>query len=219
VKIGLKDWGPAIIDALVEEGLVNDIADLYKVSWRVMADVKMKGRKIGESTAEKLFDALHMHKYLPLHVVIGSLGIPLCARSVAKVIVDAGYDTVEKMQAATVAQISSIPGLGPIKAQWFVTGLAKKRALIQKLSDAGIRVKAPATGALKGKKVCFTGFRDADMEAAVEEMGGTMKSSVSKDLDLLVTADPNSTSGKAQKARSQGTKIIGVDEMRALLGE
>ena len=66
--------------------------------------------------------------------------------------------------------------------------------------------------------MCQTGFRDQAMADAFEAAGGTVKSSVSKGLTYLVTADPNSTSGKAQKARSYGTAIVGISDMWTLLG-
>ena len=83
---------------------------------------------------------------------------------------------------------------------------------------AHITIAAKATGAFSGKSVCMTGFRDATMVTAIESQGGTVKSSVSKGLDILVLKDPQSTSGKAEKARKYGTKLVGIDDMWNRLG-
>jgi DNA ligase (NAD+) len=159
-----------------------------------------------------------MHKFLPLHVFIGSLGIPLCARSVAKMIVDAGFDSLDKMRAATVSDIEKIDKLGSTKAAAFVSGLKAKGPLIDKLLINGVRLKAKSVGAMTGKSVCMTGFRSPEMELAVEDAGGTIKGSVGKGLTYLVCADPGSGSGKLTKAASLGVTVIGIEDMWALLG-
>jgi len=85
------------------------------------------------------------------------------------------------------------------------------------IGEAGITVQV-LSGPLAGKTFCFTGFRDNDLQDALEAAGGTMKGSVSKGLDYLVMHDPSSTSGKAMKARKYGTCLITPDEARAMAG-
>ena len=219
-KLGVLDWGDTVIDALCEQGLVTSPADLYTLQDDVLSEVQLSGRKVG-STATKMLDNLHAadKKELPLHVIVGSIGIPLIGRSMAKTIANAGFDTLDKMTKATEAQIAAIPGVGTTKAASFVKGMDTGLALLCALLGNGIKVAKPAAnGPLKGKSVCMTGFRDAGMVSAIEAQGGTVKSGVSKGLDYLVAADPTSTSGKAQKAHQYGTKIIGIDEMNKLLG-
>lgn len=224
-KIGLKGWGDTVIQALTSQDLVAEPADLYNLDPNELSEVEMSGRKIG-STAHTIMKELKgKGTLLPLHVFVGSLGIPLCARSVCKMIVDAGYDTLEKMRAATVTEISAIPKLGLTKAEAFVTGMLVKADVIDNLLAAGVEIKPPADGPLKGKTVCMTGFRDADMTSTIEDQGGTVKSSVSRTLDYLVLKDPKSTSGKAKKARDYNEKatnghvigIVGIDEMWEIL--
>jgi len=72
-------------------------------------------------------------------------------------------------------------------------------------------------GSLAGEKIVFTGFRDAELGEAVEKAGGEMQSGVSGKTTILVCKDPNSTSGKVQKARDKGVRIIGLDEMRGMV--
>lgn len=72
--------------------------------------------------------------------------------------------------------------------------------------------------ALAGEKVCMTGFRDKEMAAKIEELGGDVQSSVSGKTTILVAKDPNSTSGKMNKARDNGTRIMGIDEFKEFIG-
>jgi NAD-dependent DNA ligase len=72
-------------------------------------------------------------------------------------------------------------------------------------------------GSMEGHKVVFTGFRDADLQEAVEKAGGEMQSGVSGKTTMLVTKDPNRTSGKVQKARDKGVAIVGIDELKGMI--
>jgi DNA ligase (NAD+) len=155
---------------------------------------------------------------MPLHTFVGSLGIPLCARSVCKTIVDAGFDDLDKMQKATMSQIAGIPGMGAGKADEFVKGLAARRTLIDKLLDNGVTIKAKAVGVMTGKSVCFTGVRSPEMEKAIEDAGGTVKGSVGKGLTYLVQKDKTSQSGKTKDAVKHGVQIVDIDEMWTILG-
>jgi len=78
-------------------------------------------------------------------------------------------------------------------------------------------VEVASGGSMEGQKVVFTGFRDADLQEAVERAGGEMQSGVSGKTTMLVTKDPNSTSGKVQKARDKGVTIVGIDEFRSMV--
>jgi len=78
-------------------------------------------------------------------------------------------------------------------------------------------VEVASGGSMEGQKVVFTGFRDADLQEAVERAGGEMQSGVSGKTTMLVTKDPNSTSGKVQKARDKGVQILGIDEFRSMV--
>ena len=76
---------------------------------------------------------------------------------------------------------------------------------------------APAQGKLSGSTVVFTGFRSKELELAIEALGGKIGSGVSSKTTYLVTSDPSSTSGKAQKARDLGVQVIGEIELREML--
>ena len=225
-KVGVLHVGEALIEAACAAGLIKDAADLYAFFLDAndenykdpheLSGLDMNGRVAGGS-ADKALNNLKAKMTLPLHVIVGSVGIPMIGRSMAKTIVDGGYNSLSKMMKARVTDIAAIPGVGPSKAQAFVEGFQDKAGLIGKLIAYGIQVQVVG-GQLLGKSFCFTGFRDAELQDTIEKQGGTVKSSASKDLTYLVAQDPNGTSGKLQAARKNGTQVIGQDEAWILVG-
>jgi DNA ligase (NAD+) len=217
-KLGIKDWGDTLIDALVEKGIVKTPADLYGLDEKELAAVTLSGKKVGASTAKRVMKNLNAKKELRIADFVGSLGIDMWGRSMTQTIVDAGLDTLEKMEDATVKEIASISGVGETKAVKFVEGFRRSRKLMDELVEAGVEVKKPITGGkLSGISFCFTGIRDPAFADEILEAGGTVKNSVGKGLTYLVAKDPKSTSGKAKKARAQGTEVISLEEAKALL--
>lgn len=205
-----------------------DIADLYTLDVDAVANMDIGGRRVG-GTADKAITNLMAKMTLPLHILVGSVGIPQIGRDGAKTIIDAGYNSLSLMLKAKVSSplpqangttlpaVANIPGVGDTKARAFVDGFLAKAGLISKLLGNGIQIQA-VSGALVGMSFCLTGFRDQALSDAIEKVGGTMKSSVSKGLTYLIAQDPTSTSGKAQQARKYGTRVIGIDEARKLAG-
>jgi DNA ligase (NAD+) len=216
-KIGLKGVGETLIDTLCDQGIIVDASDLYTLDKGELADVQMDGRRVG-GTADTVVDELHAKKELPLHVFIGSLNIPLCSRSTCQTIVDAGFDTLDKMRAATFADIAAVPGMGTGRGQAFTDGMKAKAMLINKLLMVGVTIKGKVTGSLTGQSFCFTGVRDGDLETEIEKQGGVVKSSAVKGLTYLIALDKASSSGKMQKARAQGTTIINLEEAWGMVG-
>jgi len=216
-KVGILGWGGSTIDGLCDQDIISDPADLYTLDADDVAKVEIDGRRIGGNAHHFLTD-LHAKSELPLHVIVGSLGIPLMGRSMCKRIVDAGHDTLDDLAFVSVDDLASIPDMGRSKAVAFREGFDARIELIMKMIENGVTIKAATTGPLLGTSICMTGFRDADMVDTIEDQGGAVKSGVSKTLDILVCKDPTSTSGKAQKARKYGTEVIGIDEMWNRLG-
>lgn len=211
-KVGVLGIGDAVIEALVDAGKVSDAADLYTMDPNDIESVLVGGSRLGQS-AHTIVAELRAKAEVPLHVLVGSTGIPMCSRSICKTIVEAGFDTLDRMRSATKADIGRIPGLGPAKADAFVDGLRARAGLIDRLLSNGVRVKGKSVGPMTGKSLCMTGFRDPAMEAAFEAAGGTVKSSVGKGLTYLAAKDPNGASGKLDKARGFGTVVLSQQEM------
>lgn len=209
--------GESIIDALCDAGLAKDPSDLYTLTIDEIANLELEGRRVGESMAQKIIDNIKSTSCQPLATIVGSLGIPMCGKTVCNFLVEAGLDTFEKMYRATMDDLCGIRGMGPAKADAFCRGIWLVAPVFLRLLANGVTIKEKPVGHLNGTTWCFTGFRNKDMERGVEEAGGSVKSSVVKGLTYLVAANPNGHSTKLDKARRQGTKVISPQEAWAII--
>jgi DNA ligase (NAD+) len=221
MKTGVLHFGEAMIAAVVDAGMVTILGDLYRLDLNQVSDLKVEGRKVG-GAAKRALGSLHQNKNLTLDTFVGSLGIPLCGRRMVGMLMEGGFTTLESLRQATVAELAAVPNFGTVKAVAFRDGFDARTNMINDLLLAGVTIVTPVvltqtSTALQGVSVCFTGFRDSDLEDSIVAAGGVIKSGVSKGLTYLVTKDPTSTSGKAQKARDLGTKVISPDEMKLMV--
>ena len=203
-KIGVLHIGRSYIAALIEADLIEDAADLYTVDRDQVRTVTMGQRIVGNGLVRGFKNLDANGRELDLHVLVGSLGIPSVGRSTCQKIVEAGYDTLDKMLQAKAADLGNIPGVGSSKAAAFVKGYYERTHLIGKLLGAGVTVKRKVTGRFSGKTALVTGFRGKDEQAIVTAFaaeGGVMKSGVGSKLTYLICKDAASTSGKPSKAR------------------
>jgi DNA ligase (NAD+) len=211
-KMDIKEWGDKLIENLVETGLVEDVADLYALTKDELASLD----RMGERSAEVVLKTLWEKNPVTLDKLVGSLGIPLCGRTMIRLVTEAGFDTWKKMISAKQSDFENIPGFGEARAERLYNWLQSiGEVLVPKILGAGVKIKEKIMGSLTGKSFCFTGKmnnkRDV-LEAMVVAAGGTTKSSVGKGLTFLVMADANSASGKAQAARKNGTTCISEEE-------
>ena len=216
-KVDVKFFGESVIEALVDDGKVKSIADLYKLSLQDIEDSTSPG------IASRAHKNLHANKCLELSVLIGSLGIKGFGRSLSRMLTEAGYDTVDKMLAITRSEIAVIDQFGDERADFIVDGLKRNESVIREL-ECLLTVEAPieasqVQGPLTGLSFCITGKLSQPKkfyEAVIASSGGEYKPSVRKGLDYLIAADPSSGSSKLQKAERVGVKIISEDEFIAL---
>lgn len=218
-KVGVLHFGDSLLQAVVGARMVETIPDLYRLQAGPVGDLMMDGRRVG-GAAKRALNSLNGLKTLPLETYVGSLGIPLCGRRMVRKLVNAGMTDLNTLASASVDELAAVPGFGQDKAEAFREGFDARKSTIIGLHAVGVTPApyvapaAPTGTTLAGQAVCFTGVRDKALEAAIAAAGGLIKSSVSKNVTILVAKDPNSTSGKAQKARNLGIEVIGLDEMR-----
>ena len=216
-ELGILEWGESLVQKLVNEGLVRSVPDLYRLTKDQLASLD----RMGETSADNVLRTLWSVVPLPLESFLGALGIPLCATATIQLVVDAGYDTLEKILGASLVQLQGIAGMGPRRAQSLTSWLKRNRELLQDLLESGVQIKDRPVGSLTGKSVCFTGKstrKRPELEALAKAAGSSVKKSVTKDLTYLVLADPNSTSTKAKAARKNGTNCISEEDFLRMVG-
>ena len=198
---------------------MKEPADLYKLTVKDIASLDRRGEK----SATKCLDQLKSRLPITLPVFIAALGMDSFALQTAKLLVAAGFNTIEKMLAAREDQLAAIMGLGPLKAASIVRGLKSREEEIHRLLAAGIVPVTPQEGGvLAGATFCFTGastLTRPELTRLVESKGGRVLAAVTKELQYLVIADQASTSSKAVKARKLGTKLITEEELMAMIAE
>ena len=217
--LGLLEWGEKTFVRFMDANLVKEPADLYRLTNDDVTGLE----GYGEVSATRLLDPLAAKKLLPIDTFIAALGVPAVSKETAKLLVTAGYDTFDGIMEADAEQLAQIDGLGAIKAEKILTGLRGRADEIRRLANVGVLPVKPAEGGpLAGLSFCFSGAQNRprkELQAIVEDNGGTIRSGVTKGLTYLVLADPESTSSKAQKARKLGTEIIDGNRFEEIVRE
>jgi DNA ligase (NAD+) len=217
--LGLLDWGERTLERFYEEGLAREPADLYRLTIERISELD----GFGEVSAQRLIEPLREKMKLPVAQFIAALGIETVSRETAKLLVGAGYDTIEKIASASVEALAEIPGLGEIKAERIVSGIRARLPEIERLKEVGVvPIAQSESGPLAGLSFCFSGSHSRprkELEQIVERYGGKVAASVTKGLTYLVLADPSSTSTKAQKAHKLGTEVIDEARFEAIVKE
>lgn len=124
----------------------------------------------------------------------------------------AAYPYGEALDAASVSDIASVQGIGPVTSNAFIEALPEFRSFI---GDTHLIASCDAPTVPKDTvkmTVVFTGFRNKELEAAIIRAGGKVTTTVSRNTTLIVAADPKEDSEKLRKARDIGIKIVSKDE-------
>jgi DNA ligase (NAD+) len=219
--LDVRDFGSVIVGKLHASGRVKAIADLYGLGVAELAEYD----RMGETLARKILRNLASKDEVSLARFVAGFDIEGIGELIVEKAARAGFDTLEKLRAASAEELARVDGLADITAQAIVDGLAALGPGMDELLATGaVRIaSAPASGPLSGKSFCFTGelgsMKRAEAQDLVRSLGGTVKESVTKGLSYLVTNDPSSGSAKNRKAASYGTALIGEDEFLALAGK
>jgi len=218
----VKGFGESLISDLVDKGYVKEVTDLYTMDLQAYLD----STNLKKST-EKAFKKLFNVKEIPLHLFVSGFNLDGFGSKRVKLLVEKGYDTLDKLEAITKQEMVAIPGLGIETYNLFRNEFDYKLPIMLQVANyvtpVMLKKTVPTTSSgLSGHSFCFTGklthFKRKDAEIMVIEASGEVKS-VTKGLDYLVCADPNSGSSKLKKATALGTKIISEEEFLKLSKE
>jgi DNA ligase (NAD+) len=215
--------GEQQVRMLVEKGLVSDIADIFTLTPDVFAD--MEG--FGDKKITNLMQSIANAKNQPVLRVFISLGIHMVADKVAQLLLQ-HFDSIAAIAGASVADMSQIDGIGPVKAQNVAEffGRPGNQRLLEKITALGLNVRggrvAPRSDTLVGKTIVVTGsvpdFTREQIEALITRHGGKPTSSVSKKTSYVVAgSDPGGS--KIQKATEYNVPIIDWATFMALVGQ
>jgi DNA ligase (NAD+) len=210
-ELGILEWGDKVIQKMIDSGLVKDVSDIYKLTQEQIASLD----NMGDRSAKLLLKELDKYREITLYNLIGGLGIRNISTSTVKLVIGAGYNTLDKIESISLSQLESIPGFGSIRAEAFYNGLINNKDRIQDILKAGVTIKERSEGALSGKSFCFSGASSLPRKALIkitEDNGGEVKKSVGKDLHYLVVSDINLKTSKTEAAKKNKTAVISEEQ-------
>ena len=234
--MNIEGLGEALVDQLIEQGLVRDFADLYALTAEQLENVVVAPRlprseravprklgKVGRNVVEQIARS----RTNDLSRLIYALGIRHVGEKAAATLAR-HFRTMDALLNAPIEALQRVPEIGPVLAD-SVRAYADEphnRQLIAKLAAAGVNMTttqpepgASPAGPLHGKTFVLTGtlttMTREEAEAAIERSGGKVSGSVSRKTSYLVVGED--AGSKLEKARGLGVPTLSEDEFRALI--
>ena len=217
----IRDFGETLLRELFNKKEITSISDIYSLTAERLVPYFLNEESIEKEKdslgAKKVYESIQNHRRLSLASFVAGFDIEGLGAAMVQKLLDAGFNTLDKLLSASEEDIAGVYGFAEITAKTLVRGLEENRDEMLSLVNGGIiQIEEASGGALSGKSFCFTGelrtMKRADAEAMVKKAGGSCKSSVTKDLSYLVTNDTSSGSSKNVKAAKYGVTIINEDE-------
>ncbi len=223
-SLDMLGFGPKVIATLVDAGLLSAPEDFFRLRATDMAGLP----RLGDKSAHNLLTQIERARKLPLDRFLVALGIEHLGPKTARVVAE-HFGTLARLRAASAQDLTAIKGIKDAIADGIVAGLARQAARIDALlAHVEVEPAAPppaaptseADGPLAGRSFLFTGAlaraTRKQAQAAVQALGGTVASGVSKSLGVLVVGGPRDKASsklrKAQALREAGAAIEILDE-------
>lgn len=216
--LDIDTLGEKNVTALVDAGLVSDIADIYRLKYEDVVQLD----RFADISARKLVDAIQAAKHPPLERFISGLGIRHVGIQTALDLAKE-FKAMSALAQASIEDLQRVDGVGVVVAESIVAWFADQdnEALLKKFNLLGVRASyQEKSGELQGKNFVVTGtLSSMSREAAahlIQMRGGTFQTSVAKDTTYLVVGGKVGAS-KLTKAKQYGITIINEEAFLALL--
>ena len=209
--------GEALVDQLVDRGMVKNVADLYDVTEEQL----MQLERMGSKSAANIIGNINRSRRNPLTRVISALGIRFVGERTSQILADT-FGSLDKIASATREQLQAADEVGPRVAEAIFQFFREphNQELLDKLRSAGLQfegaTKEKGGGPLTGLSFVLTGSligltRD-EAKRRIEAAGGKVLSAVTRKTSFVVVGDEPGS--KLDKAISMGIPVI--DEERLL---
>ena len=215
----IEGLGPAVVQQLVDGGLIQNAADLYSLR----ADDVAKLDRMGTKSAKNLIQAIEKSKVNDLSKLIFGLGIRQVGEKAAKVLAS-HFKTFDALEAASVEELTEIDDVGEITAQCIVDYLSESQSqdLLRRLREAGVNMESAqqlVDERFAGMTFVLTGtltrFDRKTAQAMIEERGGKAAGSVSKRTTYVVAGE--AAGSKLKKAQELEIPVLTEDEFAKIL--
>ncbi len=215
----IEGLGPAVVQQLVDSGLIHTAADLYSLH----AEDVAKLDRMGAKSAENLIRAIEKSKANDLSRLIYGLGIRQVGEKAAKVLAS-HFKTLDALEAASVEELTEIDDVGEITAQCINDYLVQPQSqdLLRRLREAGVNMESTrqlVDERFAGMTFVLTGtltrFDRKAAQAMIEERGGKAAGSVSKRTTYVVAGE--AAGSKLKKAQELEIPVLTEEEFAKML--
>ncbi|MEL0587126.1 MAG: NAD-dependent DNA ligase LigA [Candidatus Thiodiazotropha sp. (ex. Lucinoma kazani)] len=216
----IEGLGDKLVDQLVEQGLVDNPAELFQLTLEQLSGLE----RMAEKSAQNLLDALEKSKLTTLAHFLFSLGIREVGEATAQSLANQ-FITLDALQQADEEHLQETPDVGPIVAAHTVSFFrqAHNREVIEQLLEAGVRwpeiePQAADQQPLLGKTIVITGTLSRSRDLIKQELqmlGAKITGSISKKTDYLIAGEE--AGSKLAKAEQLGVKILDEAALHTLL--
>ena len=209
----IEGLGSAIVESLIERGLIKSPADIYYLS---LEDIRTLW-KSGSKAAEKLLKAIEASKQQDVSRLIYALGIRQVGAKTGKVLASS-FGNLDALMTASVEELTEVPDVGGITASNIYAWFHQEQSvhMIERLRHAGVNFESKrvvSDARFAGKTFVLTGalskFTREEATEKIELFGGKAAGSVSKKTSYVVVGE--NAGSKERKARELGIPILSED--------
>ena len=218
--LNIENLGEKNVEALVDAGLVNDIADIYTLK----IDDLLKLERFAELSSKNLLEAIENSKNPPLHKFIAALGIRHIGDQTSRDLAQK-FKSLNALVDAGLEDFLSVDGIGKVVAESLVAWFSSEDnlVLLEKFANLGVKPvfeEKKTGGKLNGAKFVITGtlagISREEMAEKIREFGGEFQKSITRETDFLLIGEKVGAS-KIAKAEKLGVKVISQAEFEAMI--
>lgn len=215
----IEGLGEAVLEALVNRGLIHTAADIYHLEKNDIAGIE----RLGEKSAQNLIEAAEKSKENDLSKLIFALGIRHIGQKAGSLLAE-HFGSMDAIMAADEQTIAQIDGFGEIMAKSVCEffSLESSRELIERLKNCGVNMKSQKQTVderFRGMTFVLTGtlslYKRSEASAIIENFGGKTSSSVSKKTTFVLAGE--NAGSKLQKATDLGVTIITEEQFGKMI--
>ena len=221
--MNIESLGEETVELLFENGLIENIADIYDLQSEQIAALP----RLGEKSADNIMQSIARSLQVPFHRVLFALGIRFVGETTAKYLA-AHFRSIDAVMSASRDELMEAEEVGDKIADAILEYFADESnlAIIQRLMAAGLQFEAEqtdrASAVLEGLNFVISGSfanhsRD-ELKALIEAHGGKNLAAVSANTSYLLAGDKIGPA-KLQKATKLGIKIISEDDFMAMIAD
>ena len=218
--MNIEGFGPAMVDALLTNNLLKNIADIYTLKY----DDLIKLERMGDKSVTNLLNAIEKSKSNSLDKLLNSFGIRHIGLKSAKILAKK-YKNIDELMSATYDELCSINEIGNIMAESLIDFFANEQTqdLIEKLRNLGVNFESDAQTSednrFEGMIFVLTGTLPTlsrnEATEIIEKYGGKVSSSVSKKTTYVLAGEE--AGSKLDKAVSLNVDVIDEDTFRKMV--